>query len=208
MTPMDSVFFDVWSHTYDRAVLQESTYRPVHDALLDRIASLSPTTVLDLGCGTGQLTRRLITTFPDAGIIGVDLSSGMLERAVESDECNDASFALADAQRLPLSPGSVDVVVCSESFHWYTDQPAALDGLHTLLKPGGRLLIASIATLTGTGDEIIRRTTSMTGRSVRAVPRRRLRKMLEAAGFDVTYQGRIMRLGPIPWPVLTDATRI
>lgn len=204
---MDSVFFDVWSHTYDRAALQESTYRPVHDAILDRIADLSPDTVLDLGCGTGQLTRRLLTTFPEAGIVGVDLSAGMLERATESDECSDAGFALADAQRLPLAPGSVDVVVCSESFHWYPDQPTALEGLQALLRPGGRLLIASIATLTGTGDDIVRRATSVTGRPIRAVPRRRLRKMLEHAGFDVTHQGRIMRLGPIPWPVLTDATR-
>ena len=205
---MDSVFFDVWSHTYDRAALQESTYRPVHDALLNRIHHLSPETVVDLGCGTGQLTRRLLTTFPDAAVIGVDLSPGMLERATESGECDDAAFARADAQRLPLAAGTVDIVVCSESFHWYPDQPAALEGLHALLHPGGRLLIASIATLTGTGDDIVRRTTSATGRPIRAVPRRRLRKMLEAAGFDVNHQGRIMRLGPIPWPVLTDATRV
>ncbi|MFN3257246.1 MAG: class I SAM-dependent methyltransferase [Ilumatobacter sp.] len=214
----DSILFDVWSTTYDRAGLQQAVYRPVHDAILHRIADLSPRVVLDLGCGTGQLTRRLAATFASTTVLGVDLSTGMLERAAsasddgdhdagDAGEASGVSYAQADAQRLPLPSGSVDVVVCTESFHWYADQEAALTELHRVLAPGGRLLIASIATVTGVGDNALRQASTLAGRPIRAVPRKRMRAMLTDAGFDVTHQGRIVRLGFLPWPVLSDATR-
>lgn len=207
----DSILFDVWSQTYDRTGLQQIAYRPIHDAILDRITDLDPDVVLDLGCGTGQLTRRLVETFPEATVLGADLSAGMLERAAAAEtdagQPFDARYLRADAQRLPIAPSSVDVVVCTESFHWYEDQPAALADVHRLLRPGGRLLIASIATVTGIADDAIRGATSLAGRPVRAVPKRKMRKMLVDAGFAVTHQGRIIRLGFMPWPVLSDATR-
>lgn len=207
----DSILFDVWSTTYDRAGLQQAVYRPVHDAILHRIADLRPATVLDLGCGTGQLSRRLATTFPSATVLGIDVSTGMLERAAAADDdpadAASVSYAQADAQRLPFAAASIDVVVCTESFHWYTDQAAALSDLARVLVPGGRLLIASIATVTGVGDAALRQASTLAGRPVRAVPKRRMRELLTDAGFDVTHQGRIVRLGFLPWPMLSDATR-
>lgn len=207
----DSIMFDLWSASYDRPGLQQSTYRPIHDAILQRIASLSPSVVVDLGCGTGQLTRRLVEKFPSATVVGADLSSGMLERAMgaETDAGQPliANYTQADAEHLPLAPGSADIVVCTESFHWYDDQAAALAGLHQLLRPGGRLLIASIATVTSVGNDALRQASSLAGQPIRAVPKRKMRRMIEEAGFEVTDQGRIMRLGFVPWPVLTDARR-
>ena len=223
--PAESIFFDLWSASYDRPGLQQATYRPVHDAVLERIDRLHPDAVLDLGCGTGHLTCRLGETFAEALIIGADLSDGMLERAVDRvetavDQAGEvgtdgeddapvaaACFVRADAQRLPLAPESMDVVVCTESFHWYADQEGAVAEIHRLLRPGGRLVIASIATVTGFADDAIRRATTLAGRPVKAIPKRRLKRLLEAGGFDVSHQGRIPRLGFIPWPMLTDATR-
>ncbi len=210
--PAESIFFDLWSATYDRPGLQQSTYRPVHDAVLARLDGLRPERVLDLGCGTGQLTRRLGEQFPDATIVGADLSDGMLERATERAEADDAftnvgGFIRADAQQLPLTDQSFDVVTCTESFHWYRDQEAAVAELARLLRPGGRLVIASIATVTGFADDAIQRATELAGRPIRPIPKRRLKKLLEADRFRVEHQGRIPRLGFVPWPMLTDATR-
>jgi len=206
--PAESIFFDLWSATYDRPGLQQSTYRPVHDAVLKRLDDLDPRRILDLGCGTGQLTGRLAERFPDAEVIGADLSDGMLGRALERvPEHHHVGFVRADAQRLPLADSSLDVVTCTESFHWYADQEAAAAELARLLRPGGRVVIASIATVTGFADEAIQRATALAGRPVRAIPKRQLRRLLEAAGFEVEHQGRIPRLGFVPWPVLTDATR-
>ena len=228
--PAESIFFDLWSATYDRPGLQAATYRPVHDAVLGRLDTLRPERILDLGCGTGQLTERLRDEFPDAQIVGCDLSNGMIERAVQrlpdhdhvADADHDADaaggddddhdgvtgsvgFVRADAQRLPFAPASFDVVTCTESFHWYADQEAAAAELARVLQPGGRVVIASIATVTGFADDAIRRATEFAGRPIRAIPKRKLRRLLESAGFEVGHQGRIPRLGFVPWPVLTDA---
>jgi ubiquinone/menaquinone biosynthesis C-methylase UbiE len=206
--PAESIFFDLWSATYDRPGLQQATYRPIHNAVLDRLEGLEPERILDLGCGTGQLTERLSMMFPEASVVGADLSNGMIERAagrLTDDDMSD--FVRADAQHLPLRGNSFDVVTCTESFHWYADQEAAAAELARLIKPGGRIVIASIATVTGFADDAIQRATALAGRPVRAIPKRELRRLLESAGFDVLHQGRIPRLGFVPWPMLTDAAR-
>lgn len=210
--PAESIFFDLWSASYDRPGLQAATYRPIHDAVLSRLEGLNPDGVLDLGCGTGQLTQRLGEQFPGTAVVGADLSNGMLERAAERAETDGVmatlgGFVRADAQRLPLADACFDVVTCTESFHWYHDQEAAVAELARLLRPGGRLIIASIATVTGFADDAIQRATELAGRPIRPIPKRRLKKLLEADRFDVTHQGRIARLGFVPWPMLTDATR-
>jgi malonyl-CoA O-methyltransferase len=230
--PAESIFFDLWSATYDRPGVQYSTYRPIHDAVLARLEGVAPSVILDLGCGTGHLTTRLRVEFPEATVVGADLSDGMLTRAARrvddnvgadeeqagDDQSDDAgapaddaerpiAFVRADAQRLPLASGSVDVIVCTESFHWYRDQEAAVAEIGRVLHSGGRLVIASIATVTGVADDALRRATTAAGRPVRAIPKRRLRHLLEAGGFEVLHQGRIPRLGFVPWPLLTDARR-
>ena len=96
-------------------------------------------------------------------------------------------------------------MVCTESFHWYPDQAAALEGLAQLLRPRGRLIVASIATYTGLGDRLVRQATRYGPSPIRALPPQRLRAMLDRAGFQVLHQRRIPRLASFAWPVLTDA---
>lgn len=198
--------FDQWSATYDRATFQALTYRPIHDAMLGRLRDVDPERILDLGCGTGQFLPRLRSRFAAATIVGADLSPGMLNEAKRRRPSN-VGLALADAMQLPLASSSIDVVTCSESFHWYPDQAAAVDELARVLRPGGRLLIASIAMTTEVGSRAVERWTTDRGQPIRALPPKALRRLLEAHGFEVTHQRRIPRLGLIPWPVLTEARR-
>jgi ubiquinone/menaquinone biosynthesis C-methylase UbiE len=162
--------------------------------------------MVDLGCGTGQLTRRLVERFPASEVVGIDYSAGMLTQA--RDRLTDtAALVRADAQLPPLRPGSVDVVVCTESFHWYRDQQRTLSSLANVLRPGGRLVIASIAAVTTVGQSALRTLSTGAGQPVRARTPRQLRSLLNAADFEVLHQRRIPRVGLIPWPVLTDAQR-
>ena len=199
--------FDRWSQIYDSTVLQRTTYRPLHDAVLDRLEHLDPDVVLDLGCGTGQLTKRLVGRFPDAGVVGCDLSVGMLDEAAE--RLSDAASGLvrSDAQRLPLRSGSVDAVTCVESFHWYPDQRAAAREVAAVLRPGGSFVMASIATVSPVGSRLLRRATERRGATIRALAPSELARLLEQAGLDVVHQRRVPRFGPLPWPVLTEARR-
>ncbi len=209
-TSPSAALFDRWSGTYDRPGLQLFTYRPIHDAVLARIDGLEPSTVVDLGCGTGQLTQRLIRRFPDASIVGVDVADGMLTEAagrLRQVGGDDQPLVRADALQLPFAASSVDLVVCTESFHWYPNQASALAELGRVLNPGGRVLIASIATVTGAGDRLLRWATGAGGSTIRALPPHRMRELLARSGFEVTSQRRVPRLGLIAWPVLTDARR-
>lgn len=209
-TGSSSSLFDRWSLRYDRRGLQLLAYRPVHDAVLRRLQDSDPSVVVDLGCGTGQLTQRLVRRFPDATIVGVDLSDGMLTQAAGrlAAPCTEAArLVRADAVQLPFAASSVDVVACTESFHWYRDQARALSELARVLRPGGRLLIASIATMTSVGDRLLTGATGSTQSAIRARPPHDMRRLLTRTGFDVIYQRRVPRLGPIAWPVLTDAHR-
>jgi ubiquinone/menaquinone biosynthesis C-methylase UbiE len=195
---------------YDRPGLQRVAYRPVHNAVLARLADTTPSMIIDLGCGTGQLAYRLLGRFPGARVVGVDLSAGMLAEAADRlgpVPSERWGLVRADAERLPVRSSSVDVVVCTESFHWYRHQGPVLDGLASVLGPDGRLLIASIATVTGFGDRLLRRLTRLGGRPIRAVAPARLRRLLNQAGFEVLNQQRVPRLGAGAWPVLTDARR-
>lgn len=201
-------FFDRWSRTYDSPTLQRLTYRPIHDAVLRRLRRAEPKSVLDLGCGTGQLTQRLVHEFPDARVIGLDLSAGMLAEAAERfDSPDDPRLLRADAEHLPIAAGSFDAVACTESFHWYGDQRGALGEIANVLRPGGCLLIVSIATVTDVGDRLLRRATRPGGSTIRALPPHRLRRLVSGSGFDVVDQRRIPRAGLVPWPVLTEARR-
>ena len=199
-----SGLFDRWSAVYDRPRFQNTTYRPVHDAVLARLTGTQPEVVLDLGCGTGQLTQRLTEQFPDAEVVGIDYSVGMLDEA--SDRVGiRADLVRADTQYLPLRSASADVVVCTESFHWYEDQRRALAEIAAVLRPGGQLVIASIAAVTDVGESAVRRLSAAGGQPVRALTPRRLRDLVTEAGFEVVHQRRVTRFGFVPWPVLTDA---
>lgn len=213
-----SRLFDGWAGTYDNKRLQADTYRPVHDKILARLADRPDggwSTIIDLGCGTGQLTGRLADAHPEARVIGLDYSNGMLDRAAKrmagadtgSGQGAQVRLVRADAQRPPIRSGAADAVVCTESFHWYPDQPAALEAVADILEPGGLLLIASIATVTGPGRQVLQLASSMAGQPIRALPPSELAALLERSAFEVVGQRRIRRPGFVPWPVLTEAVR-
>ena len=205
--PRRTAFFDQWSNTYDDSRLQAFTYRPIHEAMIRSLRSSDSDDplhdVLDLGCGTGQFLVSLASEFPHTTIHGIDLSAGMLREA-STRAPDEVGLVRGDAQLLPFADDSFDAVTCSESFHWYPDQEGALHQVSRVLRPGGRLLIASIAASTAAGDRALRRWSSVAGQPLRALPPRRLRNMLERTGFEVTRQRRLPRLGLIPWPVLTE----
>ena len=95
-------------------------------------------TVLDVGCGPGHLTRRLVTRSLDA--TGVDLDPAMIERAVARGDAA-GRYIVADAASLPFEDASFDLVVSTLSMHHWSDAHAGLAEMARVLRPGGRILI-------------------------------------------------------------------
>jgi ubiquinone/menaquinone biosynthesis C-methylase UbiE len=101
--------------------------------------------VLDPGCGTGWQAAGLRRSAPSVSVVGVDLSAGMLGQARTAGAW---PLVQADATRLPVAAGSVDVVVCRGVLHHLPDVPAALREWRRVLRPGGAVVVASEPTPT------------------------------------------------------------
>ena len=125
----DSRSFELVADVYERA-------RPEYPAeAVDWMATkldLRPgRTVLDLGAGTGKLTRALIPT--GARVIAVEPGDAMraeLERAVPS-----ALALRGSAEAIPLGDNTVDAVTVGQAFHWFRHDEA-IPELHRALRPG------------------------------------------------------------------------
>jgi trans-aconitate 2-methyltransferase len=111
--------------------------RPALD-LLQRVPVEHPATVVDLGCGAGNVTRVLRRRWPDAHLVGVDDSAAMLARA--RVEAPDVEWRLADARTWrPTSP--VDVLYSNAALHWLDDHATLFPALVAALAPGGVLAV-------------------------------------------------------------------
>ncbi len=166
---------------------------------------MRPARIVDIGCGTGQLTRRLAHHFSGAHVIGFDYSGGMLARAhTRLEALETTALGRADATNLPCAPGSVDLITCTESFHWYPDQEKSLRDMHTALRIGGRVVIGSIAAFTALEQQALEHLSSRIDQPIRALTASRTAELMEAVGLTVVAQRRVPRPSILlPLPLLT-----
>lgn len=124
--------------TYDKfAVLQ----RDVADKLLGKINKFKqPERILDLGCGTGYCTKVLKTFFPKAEIISLDIAEGML---VYAKSQNLTTSVCADAEFLPFTDNSFDLIVSSLAIQWCKSYTKLFDDLHRVLRVDGEIHIST-----------------------------------------------------------------
>lgn len=104
-------------------------------ALIDLLEPCAGERIVDLGCGSGQLTARIAER--GAGVIGIDSSQEMIAAAranfpeIEFRVADAASFAIEDA---------VDAVFSNAALHWVRDASRAVACVHRALRPGGRFV--------------------------------------------------------------------
>ena len=137
---------ELWAEHAER---YEDTGRRIWSAFLDR-RPIGPTDdVLDVGCGTGRSTRDA-ARLTSGSVLGVDLSSRMLERAggkAEAEDLHNVRFEQADAQVHEFDPGAFDVAISSFGVMFFGDPVAAFANIGRALRPGGRLAVLTWADL-------------------------------------------------------------
>jgi len=110
------------------------------EELLDRVVGelrLGPDAeVLDLGAGTGKLTRSLVPRF--ARVLAVEPDNAM--RHVLEEVVPAAEALAGNAEVIPLPDSSIDAVFSAEAFHWFATDPAVAEILR-VLRPGGAFVI-------------------------------------------------------------------
>jgi len=93
--------------------------------------------VIDLGCGTGELTRRLADRLPGATVLGIDSSPAMLEQAREQER-HGLVFASGTIEEVA---GEWDLVFSHAALHWVGDHRTLIPHLMGLVRPGGQLAV-------------------------------------------------------------------
>jgi SAM-dependent methyltransferase len=117
-----------------------------HRVLLDAAAIGVSDHVLDIGCGNGQVSRDAARAAPAGSVVGVDLSSRMLERAralARQEGLGNVRFEQADAQVHAFEPGAYDVALSRFGVMFFADRVAAFANIGTALRPGGRLAMVA-----------------------------------------------------------------
>jgi ubiquinone/menaquinone biosynthesis C-methylase UbiE len=163
----------------------------VYDTLVAQAELADGQRVLEIGCGTGNVTTRVKHAAPGADVVGTDPDPLALARAQhKADGLTGIRFERAYAQELPFGDGEFDTALSSMMLHHLDDdvKAAAAAEIHRVLRPGGTFHIVDIGgPLTASDGLMARRmlrSPHIVGSLGDAIPR-----LLRSVGFDSSVVG-------------------
>ncbi len=119
-----------------------SLHKEIGRELLDRIVNAEKEgakTILEIGMGTGWLTHRLTSLFPESLIVGIDFAPGMIQMAQKKQ--NGFHTIQADACQLPFQDNIFDVIVSNLTYQWIGDLSLGFRACFEKLKTNGLLFL-------------------------------------------------------------------
>lgn len=129
-----------WARNYDRRWAHYS--EGALSVTIEMLALQGTERLLDVACGTGELERRLVRTFPQMPVEGIDLSEDMLAAACSKlADYPSMHFAKGDSRHLDFPDQHFDIVVTCSAFHYMRSPQEVLQEFARVTKPGGRVLI-------------------------------------------------------------------
>ncbi len=96
--------------------------------------------LLDVGCGTGILTRQLHELTPETRFTGCDINADMLSQAKESDRTGQIRWRISSAEDLPFAAGDVNLITVAQAAQWF-DRPKFYREVQRVLAAYGTLVI-------------------------------------------------------------------
>lgn len=151
--------------------------------------------VLDVGCGTGHLTRAgAKAAGPHGSAVGIDPAPDAIARARRATRSRNCQFAEGRAEALDFPDGSFDVVVTSLMLHHLPEdsRPQAIAEMRRVLRPEGRLLVADFRPPT---NPLLRRVVHpVVSAAMEHNPVDLIESMMRTAGFENVAVGAVR-----PW---------
>ncbi|GAB4290419.1 MAG: class I SAM-dependent methyltransferase [Oscillatoriaceae cyanobacterium] len=145
-------FFDAWAPFYD-CPLTAIFYLAVHQRMLEYAKLPENAKVLDIGCGTGRLLRRLAAENRTLQGVGLDLSPQMLAEArVNNRYADRLMFREGNGESLPFDNPQFDAVFNTISFLHYPHPAKMLAEVARVLQPGGYFYLADTTVREEQGD--------------------------------------------------------
>ncbi|HTZ86386.1 MAG TPA: ubiquinone/menaquinone biosynthesis methyltransferase [Solirubrobacteraceae bacterium] len=138
--------FDRLAARYDllNSLMTARLHHRWRERAADRVELVPGERVLDVGCGTGDLTLEIAGRVPGTELIGCDFSEPMLGRAREKSArrgTRSVRFEHADALRLPYADASFDAVTTGFALRNLADTDRGLAELARVVRPGGRVVV-------------------------------------------------------------------
>ena len=149
--------YDHRSRTYDNS----NWHAQICYRLLEYSQVRAGQTILDIGTGTGHLAIAAAQAVGNQGqVIGVDISSGMLEHACRKANVlglRNIEFQLADAEAFPYPRNHFEHILCANTFPWLENKLAILQQWHQSLRPGGQIGVHTPADTADIGAVVLRK---------------------------------------------------
>ena len=101
----------------------------------------SPSDILDVACGTGDLTIALHKRIPNAKFTGLDLSQQMIEIAKKKTEHINCEFLHSEVEKIPISDNQFDLVTCAFGVRNFGNLELGLTEMARILRPNGKMMI-------------------------------------------------------------------
>ena len=131
---MDRINFSKIAARYEDYSLVQ---RSAAELLLNLLEIKESDDVLDMGCGTGNLTGK-IREMTGGRVVGIDPSEGMIKEAADRNRGRDITFEKKSVEELDYRD-SFDVIFCNSVFQWFRDPKNAIKNCHASLRKGGRI---------------------------------------------------------------------
>lgn len=134
--------YDAIAPLYDSGPARSKVVDPELLAFIERRASSDGLSILDIGCGTGNQLVANRPAVPNAAMVGVDRSLGMLRQAWP--KAADIAWVHADAALLPFPALSFDFISCQFAFHHFRAKAGMLRDTFRVLRPLGRFVLRNL----------------------------------------------------------------
>ena len=97
--------------------------------------------ILDVGCGNGRLMFTLAGFLPKCEFYAIDSSISAIKKCIRKNKNDLIKFSLAAAEKLPFGDEYFDIITCTNTFHLLPQRVRAIDEMHRVLKPGGKMFL-------------------------------------------------------------------
>jgi SAM-dependent methyltransferase len=117
----------------------EQDHLPIVLPVLDHMRLSSEDNVLDLGCGSGWLSRLLAEQVPEGRVVGVDISDEMIRRARRNNaDLENAMFVVGEAEEIPWDANFFNHTISVEAAYYWPDPRAGLREIQRVLRENGK----------------------------------------------------------------------
>lgn len=139
--------FDAIAPAYDfmNGAMSLGMHKKWQRRLVEAVKAQNPKVIVDLATGTGEVALALHRALPQAHILGMDISEGMLELARRKEGAQDIDFRCGDALATGLPQASAQAVTIAYGVRNFADIPAGLREMARILRPGGTLCVLELS---------------------------------------------------------------